>query len=86
MVLAADAAAQAAGFRVGIPATKAQALVQGLIIQDADPAKDGRIIAAMADEKLIGRNPNRRLEDFEGLFTLETLFNELHESPPANNC
>jgi protein ImuB len=30
VVLAADAAAQSAGLRVGMPATKAQALVQGL--------------------------------------------------------
>src|ERR1700728_4677134 len=36
VVMAADAAAQAAGLRVGMPATKAQALVQGLVIQDAD--------------------------------------------------
>src|SRR3984885_15135019 len=36
VVLAADVAAQAAGLRVGMPATKAQALVQGLTIQNAD--------------------------------------------------
>jgi protein ImuB len=40
VVLAADAAAQAAGLRVGMPATKAQILVPGLIIQDADPVAD----------------------------------------------
>ncbi len=38
IVLAADAAAQAIGLRVGMPATKAQALVKDLVIRDADPA------------------------------------------------
>ncbi len=40
MVLAADAAAHAAGLRVGMAATKAQVLVPGLVMQDADPAAD----------------------------------------------
>ena len=48
VVLAADAAAQAAGLRVGMPATKAQALVQGLTIQDADPAADAEALERLA--------------------------------------
>src|SRR5260221_4852059 len=40
VVMAADAAAQRAGLRVGMPATKAQALVPGLIVNNADPAAD----------------------------------------------
>ena len=48
VVLAADAAAQAAGLRIGMPATKAQALVQGLVIQDADPAADGEVLDRLA--------------------------------------
>jgi protein ImuB len=40
VVLAADAAAQRAGLRVGMPATKAQILVPGLIIRNADPLAD----------------------------------------------
>jgi protein ImuB len=48
VVLAADAAAQAAGLRVGMPATKAQALVQGLMIQDADPAADAEALERLA--------------------------------------
>ncbi len=40
MVVAADVAAQAAGLRVGMPATKAQVLVPGLLVQDAAPAAD----------------------------------------------
>ena len=46
MVLAADVAAQAAGLRVGMPASKAQALVQGLVIQDANPTADARSVGA----------------------------------------
>lgn len=48
MVLAADAAAQAAGLRVGMPATKAQALVPGLVIQDADTAADAEALERVA--------------------------------------
>ena len=48
VVLAADAAAQAAGLRVGMPATKAQILVPGLIIQDADPAADAEALDRLA--------------------------------------
>lgn len=40
VVVAADAAAQTAGLRIGMPATKAQVLVPGLIVEDADPAAD----------------------------------------------
>ncbi|TPL35749.1 DNA polymerase Y family protein [Mesorhizobium sp. B2-4-8] len=40
VVLAADAAAQAAGLRAGMPVSKAQVLVPDLLIQDADPAAD----------------------------------------------
>ena len=48
VVLAADVAAQFAGLRVGMPATKAQALVQGLVIQDADPAADAEALDRLA--------------------------------------
>jgi protein ImuB len=48
VVLAADVAAQAAGLRVGMPATKAQALVQGLVIQDADPTADAEALERLA--------------------------------------
>lgn len=39
-MVAVDRAAEAAGLRVGMPATKAQALVSGLVVMDADPAAD----------------------------------------------
>jgi protein ImuB len=48
VVLAADVAAQSAGLRVGMPATKAQALVQGLVIQDANPIADGEALERLA--------------------------------------
>jgi protein ImuB len=48
VVLAADVAAQAAGLRVGMPATKAQALVHGLMIQDANPIADAEALERLA--------------------------------------
>src|SRR3984957_16602675 len=48
VVLAADVAAQAAGLRLGMPASKAQALVQDLAIQDADPTADGEALERLA--------------------------------------
>jgi hypothetical protein len=48
VVLAADAAAQTAGLRVGMPASKAQALVRGLVIQDADPTADAAALDRLA--------------------------------------
>jgi nucleotidyltransferase/DNA polymerase involved in DNA repair len=48
VVLAADVAAQSAGLRVGMPASKAQALVQGLVIKDADPIADAEALERLA--------------------------------------
>src|ERR1700730_1026638 len=48
VVLALDAAARRAGLRVGMPATKAQAVVPGLIVKDADPAADARALDRLA--------------------------------------
>lgn len=47
-MLAADAAGLAAGLRIGMPATKAQVLVPGLIIQDADPVADAEALDRLA--------------------------------------
>ena len=47
-MLAADAAAQAAGLHVGMPVTKAQALAPGLIVMDADPAGDAEALERLA--------------------------------------
>lgn len=48
VVLAADLNAQSAGLRVGMPATKAQALVPGLIVQDARPDEDAAALERLA--------------------------------------
>lgn len=48
VVLAADAAARRAGLCVGMPATKAQAMVVGLVIMDADPAADAAALDRLA--------------------------------------
>ncbi|MEY9625050.1 Y-family DNA polymerase [Sinorhizobium fredii] len=48
VVLAADNAAHAAGLRIGMPATKAQALVTDLVVMDADPAADTEALERLA--------------------------------------
>lgn len=48
VVLAADAAARRVGLRVGMPAIKAQALVLGLVIMEADPAADAAALERLA--------------------------------------
>lgn len=45
---AADAAARAAGLRIGMPAAKAQVLVPDLVVQDADPAADAEALERLA--------------------------------------
>ncbi len=48
LVTSANAAAIALGVRVGMPAAKAQALVAGLVIRDADPAGDAEALERLA--------------------------------------
>ena len=48
VVTAANAAARALGLRPGMPATQAQALVQGLLIHDADPEEDEAALERLA--------------------------------------
>ena len=48
LVLAVDMAARRAGLRDGTPATKAQALVPGLIVRDAEPAADAAALERLA--------------------------------------
>ncbi|TIP76955.1 MAG: DNA polymerase Y family protein, partial [Mesorhizobium sp.] len=48
LVLAADAAARAAGLRVGIPASKAQVLVPNLQSFDLDTAADAEALDRVA--------------------------------------
>ena len=48
VVLSANAAAIAAGLRPVMAATKAQALVSGLVVMDADPAADANALERLA--------------------------------------
>src|SRR3984893_606813 len=48
VVLAADAAARRAGLREGMPATKAQAVVPGLVVKNAEPMADARALDRLA--------------------------------------
>jgi protein ImuB len=48
VVLALDAAARRAGLHIGMPAAKAQALVPGLIVRDAEPAADAKALDRLA--------------------------------------
>ena len=48
VVLALNVAARRTGLRLGMPAAKAQALVPGLIIKDAEPAADARALDRLA--------------------------------------
>lgn len=48
VVLALDAAARRMGLHAGMPAAKAQALVPGLILRDADPAADAKALDRLA--------------------------------------
>ncbi|HUZ90506.1 MAG TPA: DNA polymerase Y family protein [Methylocella sp.] len=48
VVLALDAAARRAALHTGMPAAKAQALVPGLIMRDADPAADEKALDRLA--------------------------------------
>ena len=47
-MLGLDAAARRAGLRVGMPAAKAQAVVPGLIVREADPAADAKTLDRLA--------------------------------------
>ena len=57
VVLAACAAAQAAGLRVGMAVTMAQVLVPGLAVQDAEPAADAEALERLALWMLLRMSP-----------------------------
>jgi protein ImuB len=56
VVMAADAAAQAAGLRVSMSATKAQALVPRLVMLDADPTGDAAARAVSSPQSCRGES------------------------------
>jgi protein ImuB len=78
VVLAADLAAQALGLRVGMPATKAQALVAGLDMRDADPAGDAAALERLASWALQRYSPIVAADPPDGLVIDTTGADHLH--------
>src|SRR6202165_5688917 len=76
-VVAANVAAMQAGLRVGMPATKAQALVRELVIHDADPAADAEALERLAVWAL-RYSPIVAAEDPDGLVVDATGASHLH--------
>jgi protein ImuB len=81
-VVAANAAAFQAGLRVGMPATKAQALVKELVIHHADPAADAEALERLAVWAL-RYSPIVAVEDPDGLIIDATGASHLHGGEDA---
>ena len=81
-VVAANAAAMQAGLRVGMPATKAQALVKELVIHDADPAADAEALERLAVWAL-RYSPIVAADDPDGLVIDATGASHLHGGEDA---
>jgi protein ImuB len=81
-VTAANAAALTIGLRIGMPATKAQALVKELLIQDADPAADAEALARLAVWAL-RYSPIVAADDPDGLIIDSTGASHLHGGEDA---
>src|SRR6202023_1170185 len=76
-VVAANASAIQAGLRMGMPATKAQALVKELIIRPADPAADAEALERLAVWAL-RYSPIVAADDPDGLVIDATGASHLH--------
>lgn len=83
VVLAADAAAQAADLRIGMPATQAQALVPDLVIQDADPAADADALDRLALWALRRYAPVVAVDPPDGIVIDSTGADHLHGGETA---
>jgi protein ImuB len=83
VVLAADAAARRAGLRVGMPATKAQALVAGLVIMESDPAADAVALERLAVWALQRYAPIAAADPPDGLIIDVTGATHLHGGEDA---
>jgi protein ImuB len=83
VVLAVEAAARAAGLRVGMPATKAQVLVAGLLMQDADPAADAAALDRLAVWMLQRYAPIVAADPPDGLVIDSTGADHLHGGEAA---
>ncbi|MBY3531273.1 DNA polymerase Y family protein, partial [Rhizobium laguerreae] len=66
-VSAADAAARKAGVHVGMPAAKAQALFRGLMLVDADPARDAAALERITLWALTLYSPIVAVDGIDGI-------------------
>ncbi|AMX97884.1 MULTISPECIES: DUF6504 family protein [Mesorhizobium] len=78
LVVATDRAAVEAGLRVGMPATKAQALVQGLAVMDAEPEADAEALERLALWALRRYAPIVAVDPRDGLVMDTTGADHLH--------
>ncbi len=83
VVTAADAAARAAGLRPGMPATKAQILVPGLITMDADPVADAEALERLALWVLQRLSPVVSADPPDGIVIDSTGADHLHGGEAA---
>jgi protein ImuB len=81
-VMAADAAALRAGLRIGMPATRAQALVKELVIHHGDPAADAEALERLAVWAL-RYSPIVATDDPDGLIIDATGASHLHGGEDA---
>ena len=83
VVLAADLAALRAGLRIGMPVTKAQALVPGLVVVDADPRADADGLERLALWALQRISPIIAADPPDGLVIDSTGADHLHGGEAA---
>ncbi|EGF89455.1 nucleotidyltransferase/DNA polymerase involved in DNA repair-like protein [Asticcacaulis biprosthecium C19] len=83
VVTAADHAAHAAGLRVGMPLTKAQALVENLAVYNADPDGDRDALERLAGWALQTYSPVVAADPPDGLILDITGAAHLHGGEPA---
>lgn len=83
VVLAADAAAQRAGLRIGMPASKAQALVPNLVVRDAEPDADREALDRLALWALRRYAPIIAVDPPHGLVIDATGATHLHSGESA---
>ena len=83
VVTAADAAAQALGLHVGMPVTKAQALVPGLVIEPADPQADAESLERLVLWVLQRFSPIVAVDGPDGIVIDSTGADHLHGGEAA---
>jgi protein ImuB len=83
VILAADAVAHKAGLRIGMPASKAQAMVPNLAIQDADPEADAAALQRIAIWMMQRVAPIVAADPPAGIVIDTTGADHLHGGEPA---